>query len=390
MVLVSKNNLTKLIFEYEHEILMHAGPQLLLANIREKIWPINGRNLARKIARNCLTCFKTNPREAKAIMGNLPCFRVNPAPTFYHTGVDFAGPYKIKDRKGRGCKVTKAYVCVYVCMVTKAVHLELVSDCTKDAFLACLRRFISRWGKPAEIFSDNGTNFVGANNELKELGDFLKNEASDLEILIDDLDIKWKFIPAYSPHQGGLWEAGVKSMKFHLKRVLWNTNVTFEELYTLLTQVESLLNSRPLTSISNDPNDLNPLTPAHFLIGRKLTAAADPSLLHIKEGRLSNWQKIQSLQQQIWGRWRKEYIAELQKRVKWKAPFPSIELGELVIIKDDNLPPAFWKLGRINELHTGNDNVTRVTSVRTANGVVRRAFTKICPLPKDDNSIQDT
>ncbi|XP_039315534.1 uncharacterized protein LOC120360046 [Solenopsis invicta] len=384
IILAADQIFTKRLFEDMHIRLLHAGPSLLLASIREQFWPLGGRNLARRVVHACATCFRANPKSLQALMGHLPRARVSADFPFSITGVDYAGPFLIKDKKGRGCKIHKCYVSVFVCFVTKALHLELVSDLTKEAFIAALRRFVSRRGKPAHIYSDNGTTFVGSNNALIEFGKFIAKEVKNLSETIEDLGISWHFIPSYSPHFGGLWEAGVKATKYHLKRVAGNAHLTFEELCTLLAQVEALLNSRPLTPLSTDPNECAPLTPAHFLIGRTFISAPDPSLAHIKETRLSNWQRIQQLQQNFWERWNKEYISELQQRTKWKTPFPPLEINTLVLLKEDNLPPAKWRLGRVTEVHVGSDGIARVASVRTASGITRRAFPKLCPLPRDE------
>ncbi|XP_033212150.1 uncharacterized protein LOC117169753 [Belonocnema kinseyi] len=377
----SHHTFTKLLFQHEHVKLFHAPPQLLLSSIRETFWPIGGRNLARKTVHDCIRCSRMQPKSITPRMGNLPSTRISESPPFCNAGVHYADPFSVKDRKGRGCKVTKAYVCLFVCFSTKALHLELVSDATTDALLAALRRFVSRRGKPANIHSDNGTNFVGANNELRRLGDFLLQKCNSLNESIANTGIQWHFIPAYKPHFGGIWEAGVKSVKHHLKRVAGEAILTFEEFATLLTQIEAILNSRPLTPLSSDPNDLNPLTPAHFLIGRTFSSLADPDLSHVNQGRLSNWQRIQQLQQHMWKRWSKEYISELQRRTKWQEPFPELNKNTLVLLKDDNLPPSAWKLGRITEVHPGKDGIARIASVKTSKGIVRRSFTKLCPLP---------
>lgn len=387
-LLDSRHQLTRLIFEWEHKRSLHCGPQLLLYLVRERFWSLRGRNLAKKVVNNCIICFKANPRPAEVLMGHLPSSRVTPAPPFANTGVDYAGPLILKDRKGRGCRKYKAYICLFICFVTKAIHLELVSDLTSGAFLASLRRFVSRRGKPCHIYSDNGTTFVGAHNELNKLGKFLKSEFEALEMAIQDWDISWHFIPSYSPHQGGIWEAGIKSTKSHIKRVASNSILTFEEMYTLLTQIESLLKSRPLTPMSSDPNDLTPLSPAHFLIGRNYTSVVDPSLLHLPENRLSSWQKIQQMQQQLWSRWSKEYISELQQRTKWKVPYPPLQKGSLVVIKEDNLPPANWKLDRITDIHPGRDNIPRVATIKTSTTEIRRSFAKLCPLPIERTDIE--
>ncbi|XP_030754386.1 uncharacterized protein LOC115881149 [Sitophilus oryzae] len=148
-------------------------------------------------------------------MGDLPKRRVTPSPPFYVTGVDYAGPFLIKDRQGRGCRTSKAYIAVFVCFATRALHLELVSALTTEAFLATLKRFVGRRGKPAQMYSDNGTNFKGAYNELSKLADFLQNNANSLVEAIENKGISWSFIPASSPHFGGLWESGVRTVKYH-------------------------------------------------------------------------------------------------------------------------------------------------------------------------------
>lgn len=386
ILLASDHVLTKLIIESEHRKLMHAGPQLLLATIRERFWPLGGRSLVKKIVKQCVTCAKANPKIAKFIMGNLPKSRVSPTPPFATTGVDYAGPFLIQNKSGRGCRLVKCWISLFVCFSTKALHIEIVSDLTKESFISALRRFVSRRGKPNQIHSDNGTSFVGANNELMELGEFLTREHVSLGMSIENLGIDWHFIPAYSPHFGGIWEAGVKSVKYHLRRVASNARLTYEQFYTLLVQIEAILNSRPLTPLSSDPNDLSPLTPAHFLIGRTFNAVADPTLMHLKEARLSNWQRVQQLQQHWWTRWSKEYVSELQLRSKWRQPYPEIRENTMVLIKEDNVPPAKWRLGRVIANHPGTDNIVRVISVRTATGTIRRTIAKICPLPTEESN----
>lgn len=238
IVLSTDHHLTKLLFIGEHLRSLHAKPQLLLFSIRERFWPIGGRNLARETVRNCIKCFKNHPQQFQIPMGELPNFRVIPTAPFHATGVDYAGPFIIKDRKGRECKTSKAFVCLFICFATKAIHLELVSDLTSEAFIAALRRFSSRRGKPAHIYSDNGTNFVGANKELKNLKRILAEKTNIIEKLLGDIGIMWHFIPAHSPYFGGLWEAGVRFTKHHLRRIAGNSVLTFAEFYTFLTQLK--------------------------------------------------------------------------------------------------------------------------------------------------------
>lgn len=178
----------------------------MLASIREVYWPIAGRYTARQVISKCVTCFRNSPKTITPIMGELPQNRVTPSPPFNTSGVDYAGPFLINDRKLRGAKKVKVYICLFICFVTRAVHLELVSDLSTEGFLLALHRFILRRGRPHEILSDCGTNFRGA---AAELGRFLEIQAqtNGIHNWLTDQGITWRFIPPYSPHFGGLWEA---------------------------------------------------------------------------------------------------------------------------------------------------------------------------------------
>ncbi|XP_045763002.1 uncharacterized protein LOC123865810 [Maniola jurtina] len=379
ILLSAKHPFTYLLFRYEHLRQLHAAPQLLLFTIRESWWPIGGRNLAKKVVHECIICTRLSGKTLTPIMGNLPTERLAPSFPFAVSGVDYFGPVFVLNRKGRGAKLIKAYVSLFVCFATRAIHLELVGDLSTDAYLLALKRFVSRRGKPAEIFSDNGRNFTGL---MTEFSKFLANCADEIKEFAINNNIKFKFIPPYSPHFGGLWEAGVKSCKHHIRRVVGNANFTFEEFSTVLAQVEAVLNSRPLSPMSTDPNDFTPLTPAHFLVGRPLTSPACEDYEQVPAHRLTRYQRVEQARQHFWSRWSKEYVSELQVRTKWNKAGDSLKEDTLVLIKEDNNPPLKWSMGRIVAIFPGKDGVSRVASIRMANGnVVRRAFSKICPLP---------
>lgn len=372
---------------YEHYRQLHVGPQALLASIRDQYWPLNGRNIARSIVNKCVICFKTKPFTFQPVMGNLPKERIQPGRAFATTGMDFAGPVKIKVSTRRNAQTLKAYICVFVCFATKAVHVELVSDLSTDAFLAALRRFWSRRGYCVTLWSDNGKNFVGANRKLKELRDLFssKKHQSKVQRCVSEVGINWKFIPVYSPHFGGLWESAVKSIKHHLIRQLGNAVLTFEELYTILSRIEACLNSRPLSPLSSDPSDLNVLTPGHFLVGGSLTCLPEQDMANVPVNRLRRWQLVTQLTQQIWQRWSREYLSQLQGRTKWSSKNgPSIKKDMLVIIREPNLAPTQWRLGRIVDLHVAPDDVIRVVTVRTERGNTKQAVRNLCPLPLDN------
>ncbi|CAG9135942.1 unnamed protein product [Plutella xylostella] len=177
-------------------------------------------------------------------------------------------------------------------LIMKAVHIELVSSLTKEAYLAALNRFMARRGRPQTIYSDHGSNFIGGFNELSDL---FRNSLSDIPTILSHDEIDFKFIPPYSPHFGGIWEAAVKSVKHHLRRVLALAHVTYEEMITCLNQIEAILNSRPLTPLSSDPSDLSFLSPSHFLIGRPLTSVPYPQVSDCNVHRLDRFQRIEFL-----------------------------------------------------------------------------------------------
>lgn len=195
----------------------------------------------------------------------------------------------MRTTKGRGHRAVKGFMAIFVCLCTRTVHLEVASDYTTEAFLAAFRRFVSRRGLCAAIYSDRGTNFVGADAQLRRFLRDITRERHIVDTLANE-GIEWKFNPPAAPHFGGIWEAAVKSTKHHFRRVLGETTLTFEELTTFLTQVEACLNSRPLFALSDDPEDLAALTPGHFLVGTALSAVPEPSLREVATNRLTRWQ----------------------------------------------------------------------------------------------------
>ncbi|XP_072761509.1 uncharacterized protein [Anoplolepis gracilipes] len=297
-------------------------------------------------------------------MRNLPSARVTSSRPFCIVGVDYCGP-------------------IFVREATKAVHIELVSGLSTEEFLGALKCFIERRGKPSSIYSDNGTNFVGANRVLEELRDLFNREEFRRHIVNEMANeaITWHFIPPRAPHFGGLWEAAVRSIKHHLNRTVSYGSLTFEESATLLIQIEAILNSRPLTPLSSDPEDNSFLALAHFLIGDSLISYPEPSLEHLPIHSLSRWQRIEQMQQ-FWKRWSVDYLHQMQQRLKWKRDKgPPIRIGQLVIIREDALPPKSWVLGRVMEIHPGADEVVRAASIKTNRGIIKRPATKLCVLP---------
>lgn len=383
IILPSGHFITNLLMYEEHVRLLHCGPEQLLSSIRQKYWPLSGRREAKKIKHNCIKCYRMRPSVPDAIMGNLPRERVTEGSRpFINCGVDYAGPLQYRTSQGRERpQILKAYIAVFTCLSTKAVHLELVTQLTTECFLAALKRFTSRRGLCAQIFSDNGTNFVGANKELQAIYEFLRSNNATITEDLAAQKISWKFIPPRTAHFGGLWEAAVKIAKRHLYTVTQGLVLNFEEVYTLLTQIEAVMNSRPLIPLSSDPQDLSVLTPAHFIIGDSLTSPVEYYYLDTADNRLSRWEHLQKVRQHFWQRWQREYLHQLQTRHKWNIYGTNIQPGALVLLQEDNTAPLHWPLGRIIDVHPGLDGVVRVASVKTARGIYKRPVKKLSLLP---------
>ncbi|XP_018398080.1 PREDICTED: uncharacterized protein LOC108776070 [Cyphomyrmex costatus] len=357
IVLPQCSKFTKLIILHEHIRHDHAGAEATLAAVRRAYWPIKGRSITKKLIRECVKCFRYRPRITEPMMGDLPSSRVNLSKPFSNTGVDFCGPIYIREGRRRGAKRIKAYVAIFVCMTVKAVHFEVVSDLSTDAFLNAFKRFIARRGKPTNMYSDNGTNFIGANAALEKDKSIFHSEQSRRSIIdhVSPEGIKWHFMPLRAPHFGGLWESTVKSFKNHFYKMTTEAAMTFDEASTLVVQIEAILNSRPLTALSEDPNDVSYLFPGHFLIGDTLTSYPEPD------------------------------ITETKRRNKWMSNAgQQIKVGQLVLCREENLPPLKWALGRIQEVMPGDDRIVRTAIVKTANGEYKRPAVKLCVLPIND------
>ena len=337
IILSAHCNLARLIVRDIHIKYLHTLPSVMFSTLRQKYWIIGGRKLVKSIYRNCLTCIKATAVPRPQIMANLPSYRVQSSRPFLNSGIDYGGPFIIRQSNCRGKVTTKAYLALFICLSTRAVHLEVVSDLTAECFIACLRRFISRRGVPSTILSDNGRNFVAASKYLSDMFSVLNTEHNTINKFMISHNIEWKFSPAYAPNFGGIWEAGIKSAKSYLKKSLSDITLTFEEISTMFSQIESILNSRPLVPMSDDPNDFEVLTPGHFLIGTALNQLPDieePFKIPLK----SRWNLVQQRIKGFWKHWHKNYLQELQKRVKWTKQIPNLKENDIVLVKNYNYP----------------------------------------------------
>ena len=337
-LILKHSKLVPLIIRKFHEATLHGGGLLTLNSIRQEFWITNARPAVNTFIKNYITCFRFNTKPPVQLMSDLPTERVTPSRPFASCGIDYAGPFGIKSQMG------KVYVSMFVCMSTKAVHMELVSSLTKDDCILGLQRFVARRGLPGKIYSDKGNNFLGARNDLIKIRALL--DKTDTNHSIANYAIQkgceWLTIPPRAPHFGGIWEAAIKSMKRHMRRVIALQRLSYEELLTVINRIEAILNSRPLVPLSSDPTDPTALTPAHFLIGDTMLSLPqeDTEKLSIK----FRYKLIQKLQSDSWKSWRRDYLTILQIRKKWFNDGPKMRIGDLVLLADDNEASLHGKL----------------------------------------------
>ena len=375
IILSPDHPLSKLIVQDIHERHSHVGREHTLALVRQTYWILHGKSFVRKVLKDCLYCARRRASPQIPIMAPLPKTRLALCdPPFTNTGVDYFGPMTVK----RGRVTKKRWGCLFTCMTTRAVHLELAGDLSTDAFIMALRRFRARRGNPKTMTSDNGTNFVGANRELSNALDKLHQDT--IANTLAQEDVRWYFNPPSAPHMGGVFESMVKQVKIVVKAVLGNQTFGEDTLYTVLVEAEAILNSRPLTANSDDPEDFEALTPNHFLIGR-----ASPNLPpgHFEDREVNSrkrWRMVQAVSNMIWRRWLREYLPNLAVRHKWNQERPSLQENDLVIIKSDDSPRSRWPLARVIKVFPGSDGRIRSAELITKTGTLIRPVSKLCVL----------
>ncbi|XP_074651578.1 uncharacterized protein LOC141906234 [Tubulanus polymorphus] len=357
------HHVSRLIIAETHEALLHAGPEHVLAEVRQKFWPVKGRSLVRSVIQNCVICRRDRVKPLIPIMGNVPAARITAyTRPFTFTGVDYFGPIYVK----LGRSTVKRWGCLFTCLVTRAIHLEVADSLETDSFILVLRNFIGRRGPPSEIYSDNGTNFVGAEKELRD-GIQRFNQVQIHSFLLQR-DVTWKFSPPLAPHFGGAWERLVKSTKKALKQILKLQLVTDSVLRTALIETEAVINSRPLTYNSSDPLDFSAITPNHFLHGGS-TSYKPPDVFHDQEiSSRKRWRQSQVIADHLWKRWLKEYLPMLTVRGKWAEDNCPINTGDLVLLVNTDVPRGQWSLARVAEVYPGDDGKIRVVKLKTGTG----------------------
>ncbi|KAK6186774.1 hypothetical protein SNE40_006050 [Patella caerulea] len=378
LILPYNHTVTKHLIYDAHLKSAHGGIEHTISILRQRYWPISIRQCVKQVIRRCLYCHRQRVKPVIPRMADLPTCRLDAAlGPFHYTGVDYFGPMLVKIRRG----TVKRWGCLFTCLSTRAIHLELADSLETDDFILVLRNFIGRRGQPTHLYSDNGTNFHGANNELQQCLNNLKQQKV-INFLLPH-HIQWHFIPPASPHFGGAWERLVRSTKTALKAVLGNHIVPESVLRTALIEVEAIINSRPLTHNSTDSNDFTPLTPNHFLLGRANNTASPDACGEKEINSRKRWRQTQVLTDHVYKRWLKEFLPDLTIRHRWKINKSQPSINDLVLVVDDNQPRGKWEMGRILQLFPGDDGLVRSIKVQTTNGIYVRPSAKICILEEN-------
>lgn len=378
-ILLPKNsNLVDIIIKDIHHQNGHCGNSLLESLFRAQYWTPALKLRIKKHIRQCNICIRWKAITPQPQMADLPGDRVNVAPAFAKIGVDFCGPFHIRASKIKFEKIIKVWISVFICLVTKAIHLELCTELTTENFLDAFTRFTSRRGTPTLVMSDNGTNFVGANKQLKTIWTTLAKEAEE-KLAIQE--ILWKFIPPRSPNFGGLWEAAVRSLKFFIKRMDSTRNLTYEEFTTLICRIEGILNSRPLYPVAAEPETTLALTPFQLVTQRQLKNSPHEIFTTTIT---KKWKQMKEIQTQFWQRFQKEYLHHLQKRTKWIHPTTSLQVGQLVLLKEQSTTPLQWKMGKVIKCYPDDAGNVRQVDIKTSTqDSIRKSATTLVPLLPD-------
>ena len=378
--------LSKLLCRHYHQWQFHGGPRAVQTAIQRTYWIPGLRSLLRRCIHQCVDCTRLRLAVSHPRMADLPEVRTVPCRPFSKTAVDMAGPLMVKTSSLRNARLVKAYMAMFVCMATKACHIELVGNLTTASYQGALERFMARRGLCTEIYCDNGLNFVGAAEERRSIQHFLQNSEPELADALSGREVSYHFNPPEAPWMGGLWEAAIKSAKRHLQHVTKNRSLTFEEMTTLLAMIEAVLNSRPLCAVPSDPEGaLTYLSPGHFLIGEPLLTNPQPSLLDVPSSHLSRWQHVRRASQEFWAKWKSEYLQTLISRQRWTQEREPLAVGDVVVMIRSQVPPLEWPIARVEDLVHGADGIARSARVRTATSTYLRPVAKLAKLLPSDS-----
>lgn len=379
VILAKDFHISDIILRHIHQEVGHGGRNYMLSRMHQRYW-IPGASIAiRKILSKCVICKRLQAAPVHQQMANLPVNRISPdKPPFTFVGVDCFGPFDIKSRRS----IVKRYGVIFTCLAIRAIHIEVVQSLDTDSFINALRRFISRRGQVLEMQSDNGTNFVGAERELRQAIEGWNQ--SRINNMLLQKGIKWIFNPPTGSHHGGIWERMIRSVRKVLNTTLRTQTLDEEALHTVLCEAEAIINGRPITKESTDANDLEALTPNHLLL-LKTTPSLPPGIFQKDDiYARRRWKQVQYISDLFWKRWIKEYLPQLQERQKWSSPSRNFVPGDIVLLVDDSAPRNSWITGKVIQTFPDNQGFVRQVRLQTKTNRLIRPVTKICLLQEVD------
>ncbi|KAL9977059.1 hypothetical protein ACROYT_G014423 [Oculina patagonica] len=369
ILLPSKHAFTNLTVKHIHDLVKHSGIRDTLTTLRERFWILRGRETVKKIIRHCVVCRRFNAAPCKPPpFADLPNTRVSDDPPFTNVGLDFAGPFYVKEN-ANNAECIKVYVCLFTCASTRAVHLELTRGLGVQDFLLSFRKFTSRKGLPANLQSDNAKTFKSASKDIRKLV-----RSPEVWRYLTNNQITWNLIVEKAPWWGGYWEKLVRSVKSPIQKTIGRSTLTYDELSTLLTEIEGLINARPLTYVYDDEDSISyPLTPSDLIYGRRVTTTPNSQHFEITSTYDSLTKRLKHhrhLLGQFTRQWRNEYLTSLREhaiknaRLNGDNSVTGVKVGDIVILKNDSVRRSFWKLAKVEELHPGRDGKVQAVSVK--------------------------
>ncbi|XDV54607.1 hypothetical protein PO909_022856, partial [Leuciscus waleckii] len=375
VILAKDQHISNLILAHVHQETGHGGQNHMLPHLRQKYWIPGACVAIRKVLTKCVICRKLSASPGHQKMADLPHNRITPdEPPFSRVGLDCFGPFEVK----RGRSVIKRYGLIFTCLAIRAIHLEVLSSLDTDSFINGFRRFIARRGQVLEIRSDNGTNFVGAERELRQATENLNHNLIN-DVLLQK-GVKWVFNPPTASQHGGAWERLIRSVRRVLNSVFKTQILDEESLATVFCEAEAIVNSRPITKASTDPQDLEALTPNHLLL-LKSQPLLPPGLFKEEDVySRRRWRQVQYMSDLFWKHWVKEYLPGLQERQKWNSIKRNFVSGDLVVLVDDMAPRNTWITGRIVDTVLDKNGLVRSVRIKTKTSYLNRPITKVCLL----------
>jgi hypothetical protein len=369
-IIPQKSHVASLLVRHFHTHVKHQGRHFTEGAIRsEGYWIVGAKRLISSIIHNCVQCRKLRGRHLEQIMADLPRDRVEPAPPFTYVGVDAFGPWSVVARRTRGGQASsKRWAILFTCLTIRAIHIEVVPEMSSSAFTNALRRFISRFGNVKLFRSDRGTNFVGSVNEIKM--DTVNVEEGEIHSWLKDKNVTWIFNPPHASHMGGVWERMIGTVKRILSSMLCDIsdkNLTHDVLITLMAEVCAIVNARPIVPVSTDSSVPELLSPSAILTQKLDFTTEEFEHLTLKDIYKSEWRRVQVLANQFWRRWRSEYLQQLQTRSKWRREQANLNEGDVVLVKDSNVPRNRWPYGVVEKILPSDDGKVRKSCIRMYN-----------------------